>query len=278
MNVPSPPPPSAIVESEEGTMTGPEPLTTLFLREFARRGLPAPQARPDGTFFVALDDWTFTVSLDNLARQFARDQDAERITRFVDVIVASTRPLPPWPEARAGIRFSAERSDNSFGDALRDTVSDSLCRVLSYAAPEETHFTWLAPHVLETWGVSREEVTRIAAGNMAELLRRIPIQVEPIDDHTLGFFSTDSPFKASLIFSPNLREVLTPVLGWPILAVIPCRDFAYLFPQTDHELIPRLGQTVVREFKQSAYPISTEVFRINDTTIEAIGEFPVDPG
>ncbi len=257
-------------------MAVPRKLITLFLRELARRGIAAPKAQAEGTFVVEIGDAKFTVSLDNLGKDFAGDQDAGRVGRFVDAILATFEPLPPWPQAKAGIRFSAEPSDHEFGDTLYDPITDSLCRVLAYVDEEETRITWLTPSLLDEWDKSKDTVAEAAAQNMVDLLRRTPIEIEAIEQFRLGIFATHSPFKASLIFSPNLKEVLSAKLGWPVYAVIPCRDFTYVLPEEDHDLIARLGEVVVREFSRSAYPISTEVFRVSDDGIEAIGHFPVE--
>jgi hypothetical protein len=251
-------------------------LTTLFIRELVRRGISAPKAQEDGRFLVEINDDKFTVSLENLAKEFARDHDAGRVARFVDAILATSTPALPWPQAQAGVRFSAEPSDHDFGDTLYDPITDSLCRVLTYVDEEESRITWLTPSMLEEWGKSRDAVAKAAGRNMAELLQKTPIEIEAVEQFQLGMFATHSPFKASLIFSPNLKDVLSPKLGWPVYAVIPCRDFAYVFREEDQELIPRLGQVVVREFTRSAYPISTEVFRISNEGIEAVGYFPAE--
>jgi hypothetical protein len=255
----------------------PKKLTTLFLRELDRRGIPEPRPLDPGRFLVRVNDGVCTVSLENLARDFARDRDAGRVARFVDAILATPQPLPPWPRAKAGIRFSAEPSDHDFGETIYDRVTDSLCRVLVHVDAEEARITWLTPSLLREWGRSRAAVAKVAADNMAALLRETPVEIEAVDEFRLGMFGTHSPFKASLLFSPNLKEILAPKLGWPLYAVIPCRDFAYVFPEKDHDLIPRLGGVVVREFTRSGYPISTEVFRVSDAGLEAIGQFPVEP-
>src|SRR5688572_21886333 len=123
----------------------PADLANLFLRELASRGIPPPEAQPDGTFVLQVNDTRFTVSLHNLARDFARDHDAGRISRFVDTILAIGEPLPGWPAARTGTRFSAEPSDHDFGESLYDAVSDAVCRVLAYVDSGESRITWLTP-------------------------------------------------------------------------------------------------------------------------------------
>jgi hypothetical protein len=74
-----------------------------------------------------------------------------------------------------------------------------------------------------------------------------------------------------------LKDVVEPVLGWPLFAVMPCRDFVYLLNQKDQALLGRMGQVVMREYQGSGYPISTEVFEITDQCIRAIGDYQPAP-
>jgi len=77
-----------------------------------------------------------------------------------------------------------------------------------------------------------------------------------------------------VILAPSFREWVEPHLAWPVCVVVPCRDFIYVFKE-DQDLFGRLGGVVVREFKESGYPLTTEVLRISDEGIEAIGAYPV---
>jgi len=86
----------------------------------------------------------------------------------------------------------------------------------------------------------------------------------------LGIIETDLAFKTALI-----REVVSPTLGWPLLAVVPDRDFIYLWPAQHWGFIHRVGEVVVGELTTSPYTLSTEAFEIGDAGIEAIGAFPV---
>ncbi len=210
-------------------------------------------------------------SLDNLERDFGRDGDVSLVANFVQGLIASQEPLPSWPEAAAGIRFSAELSDHQFGDVLVELISHDLCRVLVYTDPEERRLSWLTPARLTQWGVTADIVAAAAAQNMDALLAQTDLEVHDMQDSRLGIFSTSSVFKASLVFSPGLKTSVAEALGWPIHAVIPCRDFLYMFH--DPELIPLLGSVVLREYNSSGYSITTEVFRISDSGIEAVGNF-----
>jgi hypothetical protein len=83
----------------------------------------------------------------------------------------------------------------------------------------------------------------------------------------------DSPYKASTIFATAFKQLVEPALGWPVLVVLPCRDFVYVIADGS-PLVGKFGSVVVNEFKNSGYPITTEVLRVSDEGIEALGRFP----
>ena len=58
------------------------------------------------------------------------------------------------------------------------------------------------------------------------------------------------------------------------MAVVPDRDFLYLWAARHTEFAGRVGGVVVREFAKASYPISTEIYEISDAGIRAIGTFP----
>jgi len=64
------------------------------------------------------------------------------------------------------------------------------------------------------------------------------------------------------------------VLGWPLMAVVPDRDFLFLWAARHTDFVKRVGSVVVREYSKASHPISTEVYEITDQKIRAIGEFP----
>ncbi len=141
------------------------------------------------------------------------------------------------------------------------------------------HIVWMTPDMLAQLGASREMAEAHAADNLARLMGETSIETTEVDGHRLGMLATHSPLKASLIFARNLREKAEPLLGWPLLAVIPRRDFVYLIPQSAQSLFPRIAQIVIEEYTKRGYPISTEVFKIDSEKVEAIGEFqsPLNP-
>jgi hypothetical protein len=84
----------------------------------------------------------------------------------------------------------------------------------------------------------------------------------------------ESVLKTSVIFAPAFRAYVETTLGWPVLATIPDRDFIYVIAEKDRGLLDHIGRVIQKEFRTSSYPITTEVLRLCESGIEAIGAFP----
>lgn len=246
----------------------------IFEAELTRRGIGFQQDE-DGLYEIAVGDGTARVSLENINRDFRRD-GADAVARFIDQIlkVLGDYEPPPWDRAKSLVHVSAEPADSDFGDTLVEVVTDTVRKVLVVTAPKEGLITWITPDFVRDWGVSEEDVRQAALGNMARLLEGVEPEIEDIDGMKLAMIPVDSAFKASLVLAPNFKDFISPTLGWPVLAVIPCRDFVYILPESDSDLLNRMGAIVQEEYRNSGYPITTEVLRISDDGIESIGAFP----
>lgn len=246
-----------------------------FIAEARHQGLNLRQRLADGSLVIGLGEREVTVSLENLARDLARGLGSSHLTAFVEAVrqslLSPPDDLPGWEEARTRVRFSLEPDDTEFGDTLRSPFAGRAVRILVYVTPDEMRISFLTPRHLERWNVDRAEAERTAAANMDALLSTTEVETRDIDAHRLGNFDSGSIFKAALLTAPSLRAKLEPQLGWPILAVIPCRDFVFVFH--DDALLERLGTVVVREYQQSGYPITTEVLEFSNDGVRAIGDY-----
>jgi uncharacterized protein YtpQ (UPF0354 family) len=248
-------------------------VQTLFEDELRKRGLPFSIDSESGRHSVEIDGGCSLVSLENLQRDFASDGDVGRISRFVDAVIASSQVH----EAELSIDqiyWSLEPNDYSERADYRVEMSDRVERVLVHLSSDGRLVTWITPTMLSSLGLSESEAGAKAFTNLSRALSEAKIETQNIDGIQLGFISTSLPFKASFILAPNLRDVAGTVLGWPLMAVVPDRDFLYLWAAHHTNFVQRVGGVVVREYSQAAYPISTEVYEITDEKIRAIGEFP----
>src|SRR5262245_65626020 len=102
--------------------------------------------------------------------------------------------------------------------------------------------------MLDGWNISLAQLETTASANLAAALAAAKVAHTDIGGVRLGIIETDLACKAALILAPNRREVVSATLGWPLFAVIPDRDFLYLWGAQHRDFVHRIGGVVVREF------------------------------
>jgi hypothetical protein len=249
-----------------------------FMEEVHRRGLHVGQPLPDGRVALVLEDRELVVRLDNLFRSLRRNAAPDTVSRFLDGILESQQPLPAWPDARAQVRFCAAQPPEEETDVIAVPVTDRLISVVCWVDAQEERVRFVGENQLAIWGVEDEELLLTASYNMGRMLEAVPLEVHRRKGVRVGVLETTSPFKASLVFAPNLRTKLEPSLGWPVVAAIPCRDFVFLFGAGDLDAIKEeIGGVVLKEFRESSYPLTTELLHISEQGVTAVGHFDPPP-
>lgn len=248
-------------------------VNALFEAELTRRGIDWVRDSAD-EYRIARDGGELCISLVNLRRNAVRDRDPSSVADFVDrVLGVRSFHTPDWTETSRFLLLSAEPAENKLDDTVATKVSDEVICVLTLTDADHSRITWVSSAMCERWGVTPDEAMATARRNQSDLLSGLTLEIRKTGDNKLGMVPVDSAYKASTLFAPSLKQFVEP-LGWPVLVVIPCRDFIYVLPDGS-PLVAKLGGVVVREFRESGYPITTEVFRVSDDGIEAIGRYPV---
>jgi hypothetical protein len=244
-----------------------------FEAELRRRRLSFHIDAESGRHAISLGGGKMLVSLDNLRKDVGRDGDAGRITRFVDTLVASV-DVDREVVDPANLYWCLEPNDHVDKADILQAVSDRVDRVLCHVADEGRLISWMTPELLTKSGLDLEAAAARGFDNLGVALTSAEITFQEVGDVKLGMVGTRLPFKSSLILAPNAREIFSPVIGWPLLAVAPDRDFLLLWDARHADFAGRVGGVTVSEFSKAPYPISTEVYRVDDTGVRAIGEFP----
>src|SRR5688572_11795042 len=244
-----------------------------FLRALFSQGIVVSRVTDAGHHVIDLSGDEFTINLDNLSREYARDRDPSIFSTFVTALLADRQPLPPWDQARPRVRYIAESSKRNLSGIIHDRVTDLLCRLIAYVHPGETGLRWLTDADLLHWRIQGDELVAAADANSDVMLANARLNVRDAEGIPLGFFDVNTPYKASLIFSPSFKEVVTPALPWPLNCVAPARDFLFLWPAGDQRLLQQLGFIVMQETRTSGYPLTTEVLQISDEGVVVVGRF-----
>lgn len=247
--------------------------TLLFEEELKRRGLPFELDAGSGRHVVSIHGTRLFISLENLRRDVLGDGDTGRVSRFVDSLVDSGR-TNDTPLSAANLHWCLEPADHREKADFRVPMSDLVDRVLVHLSDDGKKITWVTPPMLAELGLTKAEAEARAFANLSRALGEAKVEFRDIEGVKLGMLATTLPFKSALIIAPNLKEVVGTTLGWPLLAVVPNRNFLFLWDAARTDFAGRMGGVVVDNHAREAYPISTEVYRTDDAEIRAIGAFP----
>ncbi|WDI44126.1 hypothetical protein [Bremerella sp. P1] len=245
-----------------------------FERELTERGYSFEIDPESGCHLVSVGESQLKISLENLERELASGVDADRVARFADMVFASVETTDADYAANR-LFWSLEHNDYEEKADYCEAVSDSVDRVLVHLSACGSMITWVTPEILETLGLSAEAAGEQALANLGREVEAATLEAQAVDGTPLGYVITELPFKAALILAPNLRQLVEEKLGWPVMAVVPDRDFLYMWGAQHQELTQRVGPVVVREYTRSPYSISTEVYQISDDGVHAVGAFKV---
>lgn len=216
-----------------------------------------------------------TVSLENLEKNFIRDQDLNLVETFIASIIQPIENLPKWSELKKGIFVSIEPSDYDLEQKIHKKLSKSAIAILSYYNNDTNQVRWLSKADLVERDVNIEKAWSQGYDNLENILAKSKVSYADIEGEKIGMLEVDEPYKASLILTKGLKVKVLKHIGWPIYAVAPARDFVYLFSK-DGSVINKVGAVVTKEYSQSSYPISTEVWELSDSMPKAIGAFPIE--
>lgn len=254
----------------------PESPNSIFEARIKEHGM-AFEIDENGLYVFQVEGTTFTVNLENVAKDYQRDQDPDAIRRFADRLLADyNESTPDWQTVQPFIRFQLEPDDyaDGFDGTLHSRVDDDLVKVFVYTPEDGSRITWISDDTVAGWGVSTDQVIATAERNMRKVTAESQIELKEIDGVTLGMISTEEfPFKASILLADNFRQLVEPQLGFPVYAVAPCRDFVFLIPHNNKDFLGRLGGVVKKEYHESGHSVTMDILEITDEGMSAIATF-----
>lgn len=254
----------------------PESPNSIFEAKMKEHGI-AFEIDENGLYVIRVEGTTFTVNLENVAKDYQRDQDPDAIRRFADRLLADyNESTPDWRAVQPFIRFQLEPDDyaDGFNGTLNSRVDDDLVKVFVYTPEDGSRITWISDDTVARWGVSTSQVIATAERNMRKIAAESQIELKEIDGIKVGMISTEEfPFKASILLADNFKELVEPHLGFPVYAVAPCRDFVFLIPHNNKDFLGRLGGVVKKEYHESGHSVTMDVLEITEAGVTAIGSF-----
>ncbi|MCG2612929.1 hypothetical protein LZZ85_01515 [Terrimonas sp. NA20] len=249
----------------------------IFKNNLEKKGLSISSVDPDGLIRIRRGDTDVTVSLENVTRNYERDRDERFITDLIETITATTgTELALWTDVKEHIYVSLLPLSALIGDPIYQPVTMVFGKV--YVLVSDSKLVFIDYSELERWGISLEQLADQANKNADLLVEQASIEAGLVEGRKLGMI--EHPFaslKTALLFAPSFRQKAEPEFGFPFYAVMPVRDFCYIFSEEDFDFFTaRIGTVIVDEYRKSGYPLTTEVLKFDEDGVDAVGAYPAD--
>ncbi len=247
-----------------------------FKSQIEKHGMRIDSVDETELIYISQGEITLKVSLDNVRKNYERDKDTSHISDLVQTLVSYSIELPSkWTDVKNDIYISLFPNDYQFNDFLHSKITDEFSKVYVHSGQDK--LTWVTADDLKKWNITATDLDKQANSNADKLLSVTPISFDTIENRKLGLIEVEhTSLKAALLFAPTMKEKVKKDFGFPFYAVIPVRDFCYIFSEKDFDFFStKIGQVVVDEYKNSGYPITTEILKFTDKGVEAVGQYPV---
>lgn len=246
-----------------------------FKRQIEEHNLVIENVDETELISLKIGEETLKISLDNVRKDYNRDNDESYISNFVKLILSSVITEIPsnWQEAKNDILISFFPNNYNFEDTICEKVTDEFSKIYVYYKNDQ--LTWVTENNLKDWKIDVSTLSNQANKNVDVISNKSKINIENIEGRKLGSIETKySSFKIATLFSSNFREKIKADFANIFYAVLPVRDFCYIFSEEDFEFFSqRIGDVVVEEYENSGHPITKEVLKFYKGNIESIGTF-----
>jgi hypothetical protein len=200
-----------------------------FKSQIEKYGMRIDSVDATELIYISQGETTLKVSLDNVRKNYARDKDTSHISDLVQTLVSYSIELPSkWTEVNNDIYISLFPNDYEFNDVLHSKVTDEFSKV--YVHSGQGKLTWITAGDLKKWNITAADLDKQANSNADKLLSLTPISFDTVENRKLGLIEVEhASLKAALLFAPSMKEKVKKDFGFPFFAVIPVRDFCYIF-------------------------------------------------
>ncbi|MNX66335.1 hypothetical protein D3C86_974240 [compost metagenome] len=244
-----------------------------FRTQLKNKGLTIDSIDKDGFILINIEETELKVSLENVRRNYERDNDDSYITDLVNTIVSNSSKKEDWENIKDKIYIQFFPNDFEFENLVYEKVTNEFSKV--FMVNINNNFSFISDDDLRDWKLDLEALKNQVNLNLDTFVDRIQIEVEDVDNHKLGMINIEEVWlKSACLFSSKIKNLVKSNIGFPFYAVIPVRDFCYIFGEQDFEYFSeRLGSVVVEEYEKSGYPITTEILKFSETGVKAMGKY-----
>jgi hypothetical protein len=246
----------------------------------ARARFPALECRRSDEFRVQLGE--SNINLFNFYRSYVQDPD-----RFEEIILpalTTVAQVQAWGSSTAEPSLEAVRDRilpmlypedvwrRSFPSFVGTSWIGDL--IVLYVVDEEHAYWYIRDDMLKRWGLSSEDLHRLALGNLDRYFERQAMEYVMAGEEggpRLLVPKRPDAYNSSRILSRRFCTVLRGELGSELAVGLPSRDFLIAVSMGADEALDQIRRKVEDDFSRMDHPLSARLLLIS---ADGVSEFP----
>lgn len=204
------------------------------------------------------------------------EEKLEELVRHVEKRCDMESRMGSFTNCQSFLRCVVMRERDVKSNMISADFVDGLKKVMVCTADDE-ELDILPESAMKQWAVPREVLFSVADRNMCRLLSRAEIKESEIADgvKVMEFELPCKHLAVSLMTCSDFRRVVGKNMGPKFLVVAPSRESLLILGNITNNVLERLGKVIIKEYKRSENPLTTDVMLFTADNIQIAGRFAV---
>jgi uncharacterized protein YtpQ (UPF0354 family) len=235
---------------------------------FQANGIKIDKIENKYIYLFKYKGYDLNVNIENTIKECKSTNSLASVDELFKPILAIGSDITQIDNLNGKIYPVVEYEFENIDKLIRNPIDKSL---YLYYVIYDGSLRFISNDELDKINLKTDEIIKIAAQNLSSLFHSTKIESEDLDGHQLYYFNTQSPLKATLLFSDAFQDKYNNDI---VYMVLPVRDFCYFFFEKDKDyFFKKIGSTVQEEYSKSDHPITKEVVMLKQGKYKIIGTF-----
>lgn len=249
-----------------------------FKNALRRHNLSVAEKNGD-TFRITNGISEFSIDISKARSEYESDPSPEvlnKLIRNIEQECDMESRMVSFTNGQEFLRLAVMREKDVKHDMISSDFAGGLRKVIVYTSDDMTLHP-LNEAILKRWGMPREVLFSVADRNMCRLLAKTAVKKTSIAEG-VNAMEFDLPCKhlgVSFILCNDFRRVVYEYMGAKFLVVAPSCESILILENITNNILEKLGKEIVREYKRSPNPLTTDVFLFTPEKIQIAGHFSV---
>ncbi len=249
------------------------------LRSALKRHSFSVSERNGSVYEITDGSTSLKIDTDNARKAYEACRSEEKLEEFTASLEKRCdmeSRMVSFTNGQAFLRFVVLRENDVEKNMISSDFITGMKKVMVYTADDMELF-YLEERVMKQWAVPKEVLFSVADRNMCRLLSKAEVKQSEIGDgvNAMEFELPSKQLAVSLMMCNDFRKAVYKHMGSKFLVIAPSRENLLILGDITNNILEGLGKVIIKEYKESKVPLTTDVMLFTPDNIRIAGRFAI---